>query len=444
KTFSTAAVLDSYGADYRFRTPVYHTGALKQGVLEGDLVLVASGDLSLGLRERPDGTLAFNNAPEYDHTYANTGLAGPALVPGDPFAGLNRLAQNVRNAGIREIRGNVVIDDRLFTPFSGWSGGLISSIWVNDNRIDITITPTDPGKPAAVDWRPKTAAYTVESAVETVAHGRETTLEVDAPNPGVFRIHGRIASGHGPALRVGEIAEPAAFARMAFIEALERAGVRVRAAARGPNPSQLLPPPGSYRESQRIAEQVSAPLKEFIKVILKVSHGPGADLMACLVAVKAGSRNCEEGLKREFEVFTRFGFPPESTFLFDGAGGDERDRTTPAAVTAFLRALAEQSYGAVFRRGLPVLGVDGTLAQTQVGSPASGHVQAKTGRLTGVTPADQVLITALTLVGYAEAKSGRPLVLAIMVRDVPVPSLQEITAVDADLGALAAAIQQGY
>ncbi|MGH8578505.1 MAG: hypothetical protein ACREXJ_16690 [Gammaproteobacteria bacterium] len=44
--------------------------------------------------------------------------------------------------------------------------------------------------------------------------------------------------------------------------------------------------------------------------------------MACLVAVKAGSRNCEEGLRREFEVFTRFGVPPESTFLFDTRGDD--------------------------------------------------------------------------------------------------------------------------
>ncbi|MGH8531285.1 MAG: D-alanyl-D-alanine carboxypeptidase [Gammaproteobacteria bacterium] len=244
KMFSTAAVLDSYGTDYRFRTPVYHTGALNRGVLEGDLVLVASGDLSLGLRERPDGTLAFNSAPEFDHTYANTGLAGPALVRGDPFAGLDQLARQVRDAGIGEIRGNVVIDDRLFTPFSGWPDGLISPIWVNENRIDITITPADPGKPAAVERRPKTAAYTVESAVETVAHGRETTLKVDAPKPGVFRVHGQIAAGHGPALRVGEIADPAAFARIAFIEALERAGVRVRAGGQG---SQSVTAPAASR-----------------------------------------------------------------------------------------------------------------------------------------------------------------------------------------------------
>ncbi len=444
KTFITATALDSYGTDYRFRTPVYRTGALNRGVLEGNLVLVAAGDLSLGLRERPDGTLVFHSAPEYDHTYANTGLPGPALVEGDPLAGLDRLARQVRAAGIHEIRSDVVIDDRVFAPFSGWPGGLISPIWVNENRIDITITPADPGQPAAIDWRPKTAAYTIESAVETVARGRETTLEVDAPKPGVFRLHGRIAAGHGPVLRLGEIAEPAAFARTAFIEALERAGVRVRAPVTGPNPSHLLPPRDTYRESQRVAEYVSAPLVEVIRLILKVSHGPGADLMACLVAVKAKSRHCEDGLKRAFVLLTGFGVSLDSTFVFDGAGGDERNRTTPAAMTAFLRALAEQPYGAAFRHGLPVLGVDGTLAQTQPGSPAAGHVQAKTGSRAWGTPADQILITGLTLVGYAEAKSGRTLVFAVMVRDVPVGSPQDLAAVDADQGAIAAAIQRGY
>lgn len=443
KTFSTATALEAYGPDYRFRTPVYRTGALKGRVLEGRLVLVASGDLSLGLREQPDGTLAFNSAPEFDHTYANTGIAGPALIKGDPLAGLNRLAQKVREAGIREIRGSVVIDDRLFTPFSGWPDGLITPIWVNENRIDITTTPTEPGKRASVDWRPKTAAYRVESEVKTVAHGRETRLEVDAPKPGVFRIQGQIAAGHGPALRVGEIADPAAFARTAFIEALERAGVRMHAKATGPNPSHLLPPQDAYRESQRVAEHLSAPLSEFIKLILKVSHNPGADLMACLVAVQAGSRSCEDGLKRGFELFTGLGVPPESTFIFDGAGSDERDRTTPAAMTAFLRALAEQSYGAAFRQGLPVLGVDGTLAQHN-DSPAAGLIQAKTGSRAGGTPADQVLITGLTLVGYAKAKSGRELVFAIMVRDVPVSSPQDLAAVDANQAAIAAALQQGY
>src|SRR5688572_10019979 len=51
KLFSTAAALDALGADYRFRTPIYRRGNVNDaGQLDGDLILVASGDLTLGGR----------------------------------------------------------------------------------------------------------------------------------------------------------------------------------------------------------------------------------------------------------------------------------------------------------------------------------------------------------------------------------------------------------
>ncbi len=448
KTFSTATALDSYGPDYRFRTPAYQTDAPDQGVLDGNLVLVASGDLSLGLREQSDGTMAFNSAPEFDHTYANAGLGGGALVEGDPLAGLDELAQQVQDAGIQEVQGDVVIDDRLFEPYSEWPDGLISPIWVNENRIDITTTPTSSGEAADVDWRPKTAAYTVESDVETVTEDEETDLTVDDSGSGVFRISGQIAAGSDPELRVGEVEDPAAFARTAFIEALEDTGVDVSATATGSNPSDLLPAEDSYGESDRVAEYVSAPLEEFTKVILKTSHNPGADLMACLSAVRAGSRNCEDGVAQEFEVATGLGVPPDSTFLLDGAGSVEFSRVTPDAMTTFLRAVDEQSYGEAFRSSLAELGVDGDVAQVEEDSPAAGYIRVKTGTRATPTPADQGLLTGRTLVGYVEAESGRQLVISIMVGGVPVSSVQDLFStletVTEDQGTLAAAIQQGY
>lgn len=445
KTFSGATVLDGYGPDYRFKTPVYRTGALNQGVLEGDLVLVASGDLSLGLREQTDGTMAFANAPEFDHTYAN--VAPQTGLVGDPLAGLNELAQQARDAGVREVRGDVVIDDRLFKPWES-PDGLISPILVNENRIDITTTPTSPDDAAKVDWRPKTAAYTVENDVETVAEDEETSLEVDDSEPGVIRVSGRIAAGSDPAIRVAEVEDPAAFARTAFIEALERAGIEVSATPTGSNPSDLLPSEDSYRESERVAEHVSAPLEEFTAVIFKTSHNPGAQLLTCLAAVKAGSRDCEDGLKQEFEVFTGLGVPAESTFIFDGAGSDDHDRTTPNAMTEFLRAVDEQSYGEAFRSSLAIIGEEGTQAQALKDSPAVGKIRVKDGTRVEPTPADQGIFFGKALVGYVEAESGRRLAISIMVRDVPVSSAQEIFPVVEGLtdeqDKLAAAIQQGY
>jgi hypothetical protein len=46
-----------------------------------------------------------------------------------------------RDSGISRVNGDVVIDDRLFTPFNGFPDGLISPIWVNENLIDALVTP---------------------------------------------------------------------------------------------------------------------------------------------------------------------------------------------------------------------------------------------------------------------------------------------------------------
>ena len=147
-------------------------GKVNDGVLAGDLVLVASGDFSFGLRDQADGTLAFNSLPELDHNYADTGIPGGALVKGgDPLAALDDLAAQVKAAGIREIAGNVMVDDRLFETYRGFPDGLIAPIWVNENVIDITTTATKPGEKAKVDWRPKSAAIAVEADVATVAGG---------------------------------------------------------------------------------------------------------------------------------------------------------------------------------------------------------------------------------------------------------------------------------
>ena len=112
-------------------------------------MLVASGDFSMGLREQPNGTMAFASAPSVDHTYANTGL--PAIEVGnDPLTGVNDLAQQVAASGITKVKGDVIVDDRLFDTFFGWpdvSVSPASPIMINDNRIDILSTPTKPGHP---------------------------------------------------------------------------------------------------------------------------------------------------------------------------------------------------------------------------------------------------------------------------------------------------------
>jgi D-alanyl-D-alanine carboxypeptidase/D-alanyl-D-alanine-endopeptidase (penicillin-binding protein 4) len=445
KLYSAAAVLHDYGAGYRFRTPVFRSGSVRRGVLGGNLVLVASGDFSFGLRDRPNGTQAYSTAPQLDHSDADGG-PGPTLVPhSNPLAGVEQLARQVRAAGIRKVDGNVVIDDRLFNTYSGWPDGVMSPVGINENFLDITATPTGRGQAARISSRPRTAAWHVRSTVKTAARGSAPSWQVTQTGPREVTVSGTVPAGAGPLLQVFFIPNPAAFARTAFIEALRRAGVSVGASSVGPNPSNLLPRSRSYPSSRRVALRLSAPLSQIVKVILKVSANRGADLLVCLAAVKHGQRNCPAGLAFLQSNAARLGSPPDTTFAFDGGGSDDRDRINPVAITTFLRRVQLQNYGSAFRAALPIVGVDGTLATLGKGTPSVGRIQAKPGnRVVFATPA-LGLAGASNLVGYIETKSGRTLVFANCINNIPLTSaLPEVFSIFDDQQLINGAVQQAY
>ncbi len=140
KLFSTAAALIELGPGYRFQTPLVRHGEVdSKGKLQGEVVLIAQGDLCMGGRTGPEGTLLFKDE---DHTYSGGNLRSE-VVGTNPLAGLDHLAREVEAAGIHEIAGEVIVDDRLFAPaFSSGSGpSRVSPIVINDNVIDILARP---------------------------------------------------------------------------------------------------------------------------------------------------------------------------------------------------------------------------------------------------------------------------------------------------------------
>jgi serine-type D-Ala-D-Ala carboxypeptidase/endopeptidase (penicillin-binding protein 4) len=92
-----------------------------------------------------NGTLYYENLPKVDHSYADQ-LPGAVEPPGNPFAALNELARKVRASGIARVNDNAVIDDRLFNSYAGFPDGLVSPMWVNENLIDLLVTPTSVGQ----------------------------------------------------------------------------------------------------------------------------------------------------------------------------------------------------------------------------------------------------------------------------------------------------------
>jgi D-alanyl-D-alanine carboxypeptidase/D-alanyl-D-alanine-endopeptidase (penicillin-binding protein 4) len=451
KLFSVSATLDDLGFDHHFKTPVYAQGKVKNGKLGGNLVLVASGDLTMGGRTAPDGTVSYTHI---DHTYADS-VPGATLTPENPLAGLDDIARQVRKSGIKRVDGDVVIDDRLFNLApKGPSLDALSfnapnldpwprPITINDNLIDVKVKPGKVGeKPKVVLWRPKVAPYHLEMRAKTVKAGKPTTLSVSPQTDGPVVVSGTIAADAGKQLRVAAVDDPSAFARTALIEALGRAGVSVGASPTGKNPSSKLPKKGSYSSKDEVAAYVSPPYSQYAKLILKVSHNYGANLDLCLMAVKAGSKNCDDAFPVMQKFFEKAGVEVDQVALADGRGGNPTDRFTPKAATELLRYWLKQPQAKAFREMLPVMGVDGSLADNCKDCPAKGKVFAKVGTVSLPDYVNGSLVDNESLGGYMEVKPGRFHVFYLVVNDASVQSVDQVLKVFNDLSDIAAIRQE--
>jgi D-alanyl-D-alanine carboxypeptidase/D-alanyl-D-alanine-endopeptidase (penicillin-binding protein 4) len=431
KLYSVSDLLNRIGPDYRFKTPVYRRGQVdNSGNLKGDLILVAKADLTMGGRDQGNDTLAISN---FDHNDANNLKVGILTAP-NPLGGLDRLAKQVAASGITKISGDVIIDDRLFKPFRVPNGNLlVTPIMINDNRIDVTVLPTKPGERARIEWRPKTAAFTVTKDVMTVAAGQKTEVTLTQNGSHAGLVSGQIAVDYKPPFpgvstfvrtfvvdnpddvtAPSSLQVPTEFARTTFIEALRRAGVTVDAPLLGVNPAAKLPPPDCYPPNTKVAELVSTPYAQYSKLILKISHNLGANLSLMLFGLSHGVNTMEQALQVERKTLTKEDGLNGEGFYFPTNGSGSPDSEASAETTVdLLRFMERQRDFPEYFRSLPILGVDGSLAEFGANGPARGKVFAKTGTYVGATGT----IRAQVLAGYIEARSGRKLAYALFVND---------------------------
>ncbi len=415
KLFSGATALVVLGADHTQETVVHRRGLAIKGVLRGDLILVASGDLMLGGRAR-DGKTVFRDK---DHTYAN-GTADAELTDTDPLAGLTDLAKQVRAAGVTRIDGEVLIDDRLFARARGTG---------SDNAIDVLVTPGEKeGDPARVTTRPETSFYTVDAVVTTAAEKAAPDLHLVTIGPNQFAVRGQVPVGGKPQVRVYGVEEPALFARALFVEALRRNGVQAQCAVLRPSGGNL-PPRAEYEKLPRVASFTSAPFKDELMVTLKVSHNLYASTFPCLVAAAKGRTTLEAGLREQRAVLKGLGVDTDAVSFGGGAGGAPSDVVSARAVVQLLRGMSKRPEWEAYRAALPVLGVDGTLADVvKADSPARGKVCGKTGTLVWYDSTNErFLLKSKAVAGATTTKNGTPLFFCLMVNNVPLP--EGVTAV---------------
>ena len=435
KLFSTAAALDLLGPDYRFKTPVYAVGSRgDDGNLAGNIALVASGDPTMGGRTLPNDTIEFTNS---DHVDANS-LPDAEMTKTDPLAGLDSLAAQIKSAGITRAR-DVVIDDRLFETVQLADASPVTPIYINDNLIDILITPGSEGSPAIITSRPKSALYRVEANVKTSGTEPDVTI---TEKGGLISVSGSIPANHVPYLRTFVVTDPAAWARSLFIDALKRQGVAIDAPSTGINSRANLP--ADYAGQKPVATLTSPPFSENVKLILKVSQNIHANALLGIMAAHEGKKTVENGLIIEGNYLQGAGIDPKTLSIIDGEGSSD-NRVSPDAAAKLLGIMASGTNAGVYRAAMPILGVDGSLAKAAAPSnPAIGKIFAKTGTSAQSDMNGDLMLLAKGLAGYMTTRSGRDVAFVIYANNIRISSMDDLAAINTDMGSFAGSLYEAF
>jgi D-alanyl-D-alanine carboxypeptidase/D-alanyl-D-alanine-endopeptidase (penicillin-binding protein 4) len=463
KLFTTAAALAIAGADYRFRTTVEAEGKIDdRGQLTGDLVIVGRGDPNISGRTLPYALKTQRTPP---HTQI-----------------LEDMADQVARSGLKIVDGDLIGDDTYYAferYAEGWAqddlqwidGAPVSALTFNDNVIFLNIQPgAQAGDKALITMEPENSYYELDNRIMTAPASGTKKIGIHR-EPGAKKIvlWGSLPVGDAGMKEPLAIDDPAEFVAQLFRALLERRGIVVRgkARARHADPAQFFdqaaaslaqaapaaanaasvsPGAGQAGAAQRsccgnrqgnapaesnaaqaspaqvLAEHISLPLLEDIRVINKTSENLHAELALRLVGKLSGAGGSFEGGSAAVKQFLLKAGVKEDEFIFlDGSGLSRRDLVTPAATVQLLLFAARQPWGATLEESLPLSGVDGSLADRFVNTPAGGLVHAKTGSLSHVN----------ALSGYGETKSGRRFVFSIFCNNHDMPAGKVLSAIDA-------------
>lgn len=439
KLVTEGTALQLLGPDYRFHTRVYRTGPLNGDTIEGDVVLVASGDPNLSGRIQPGDQLAFQNV---DHSYD----ASPdtRAVSGDPLGVLRDLASQITARGVKRITGRVLVDVTLFPEGERelGTGVVISPIMVNDNLVDLTIgAGPQSGAPTTVQVSPTTPYVkfvnkSVTGAAGTSPHITWASDVTDPDGVHTVTIAGTFPADKPPILFSYAVPEPSRFAEVALADALRALGVSVNLATPAAQ-HEYTGVPAAYTAENVVAEHVSPPFREEVKVTLKVSQNLHASATPFIVkSVLARGDSAKTGFDLERDLLQRAGLDLGGAQQTDGAGGNAR--FSPDFMVRYLEYMSKQKSFDLFLRALPVLGKDGTLYNVQTSSPAAGHVFAKTGTLGDYDALNRkLLLSAKGLAGYLVTRSGKRYAIALYVNNVSLKP-EDVTRVAAEaLGQIA-------
>jgi serine-type D-Ala-D-Ala carboxypeptidase/endopeptidase (penicillin-binding protein 4) len=256
KLYTAAAALQQWGGAHTFKTRLLMHGRLRGDTLQGDLILLGSGD------------------PTFDH---------------DDLA---RLAAQLRSRGVRRVTGKLVVNTSLFgtlkcithdrceaREYSRNSyDAPLSAAGVDFSNVGVAIIPAlEAGHPAIVKLEPhKLPMFRIRGRVRTVDADRDPHVGmVRSTRDGhdILYLTGSVPAGSQPLYLYRSVSDPNRFTGELLKAELQQAGIRID----GGLTMRTATPAG---DDQLLAEVDGLPLGEQLRQMMTYSNNYIADMLA--------------------------------------------------------------------------------------------------------------------------------------------------------------------
>ena len=392
KVLTTATALAVLGADYRFPTRLAYSGSLREGVLTGDLYVQGSGDPSLG-----------------SDRFGEAGL---------PSQLLHDWSGRIQAAGIREIRGRIIGDDRYFstqiTPgewpwedMGNYYGAGASGLNYRENyyRLDLKPGPQAGAATQVLRTEPALPEIRFVNELLTGAPGSGDQAYIyGAPYTALRYLRGTIPAGRSVFSIKGSLPDPAHLLATDLQEELAACGITTSGGATttrrliqaGENlPAGLTP----------VHTHLSPPLHELVRETNMESLNLYAEALARAAAVARGEVGASEPAMALIQAYwQQQGVATDRMYLRDGAGLAPGNALSTYQLAQVLVKARRAPYGEALYASLPVAGRSGTLKGMLKGTAAEGRLRAKSGYIAGVRG----------YAGYVTTVEGRELAFVML------------------------------
>ena len=393
KLLTTATALDLLRPDHTFETHLATKG--------DDLYLIGTGDPAFG-----DPTIAgWQNRKPADHFAA--------------------FADALRQKGLMRVKGNLYYDDsaldeqRIHPSWSksfrdDWYAAPVSGLNFNDNCIDVTVFPTEPGQPVRFEVVPPTSRIKIVNQCMTSQTAHAPTIRRDEDDY-TYVLAGTCRSK--TVLPSKPVQDPGLFTADALKTYLAANGIVIEGQIVRTRQTPEFLPGATLVATHRTT------MKEVLFRTNKNSQNMFAEALAKIAGSAFGGTSWANGEKAIRTFLGQRGIDASQVVAADGSGLSRENRVTARVMSDLLLAMhpsraAKDGHAKLWYDSLAEPGQVGTLRSRL--KDLSGQFRGKTGSIGGVR----------ALSGYLTTRDNKTLVFSILLNDIKGDESAAVTKVD--------------